>query len=632
MHKTVTLVEINIHEEMIPLVSGYLQSYACRDTAVRDSYEFIKYSTSIKTSLETIIESIFQFPSDIYAFSCYIWNTHKVQKIISRLIEVNPHAYIILGGPHVMHQADKYLDPSNERMVICNGEGEITFANFIKACLDESPDFSDIRGLSYYRDGLLITTPQEERIKDLDDIPSPFNSEIFNGKYIWSIIETNRGCPFQCSYCFWGAATNDRVNRFSDERVRQDLRWLSENGIPCILIADANWGIFQRDIALSKHIVECKEKNRAPIVLQFTSAKNKNGNVLKISEIFKKAGLVSSSGISLQSLSAEALQAVDRKNISTAAYIEMQQQLRLKEINTYVELIWPLPGETLSSFQQGIEVLCQEGTNNIIVYSHVLLPNTPIYKNQKELGLIVHEYNFTDEKTDIIVQTNEVSYASFRAGCWFYFMVVALQNAQSFITLRAYLHENEHCSYATFFSTLAAYFKARPEHPITQTIEQLIDEGGMYRVDAVPTVYELVLHSQRDAFDELLHQFLSEQLWWEDENARLLFELDRLMKPCLFKDTPLREQFMEFEFIEVLKPSARVYTINFPNKFLSLIPSVAVENAGVDGGSSRFHISHNQGQISNRQGLPPSKRAAMLFGALWKVLGKKPKLVFDHSI
>ena len=108
--------------------------------------------------------------------------------------------------------------------------------------------------------------------------------------------------------------------------------------------------MFSRDIELSQFITECKEKNRVPINVQFSSAKNNPRNVLKFSEIFRKAGLFSTSSIALQSLDSKTLQTVDRKNVSLSAYKEIQQQLESKGIKTYTELIWPLPGETLDSF------------------------------------------------------------------------------------------------------------------------------------------------------------------------------------------------------------------------------------------------------------------------------------------
>ena len=36
-------------------------------------------------------------------------------------------------------------------------------------------------------------------------------------------------------------------------------------------------------------------------------------------------------------------------------------------------------------------------------------------------------------------------------------------------------------------------------------------------MDAIPTVYDLALNRERNAFDAALQQFLLLQVWWEDD-------------------------------------------------------------------------------------------------------------------
>ena len=265
MSKKVTLVEVNVFEDMVPLVSGYLQAYASADPGLRNEYEFEKYTTITKTSPATIVEELSQQRSDVYAFSCYLWNMGLVKKILPQMLEANPRADFLLGGPQVMHHADRYLDPAYERLVLCNGEGEKTFANYLTSLADEQSNLTKVRGLSFYREGSLITTEPEDRLRDLDEIPSPFLSGLFDDSYRMSILETNRGCPFRCGFCFWGAATNDKVVKFSENRIREKVTWIAKSGTPFLFIADANWGMLKRDIALSKHIADCKLNYELPV-------------------------------------------------------------------------------------------------------------------------------------------------------------------------------------------------------------------------------------------------------------------------------------------------------------------------------------------------------------------------------
>ena len=159
---------------MVPLVSAYLQGYACRDRSIRQAYAFHKYTTSRKTSPATMLAAIDSIDVDVYAFSCYVWNMGLVRALLAALQAGKPNATFVLGGPQVMHHAERYLDPADGRTLVCNGEGERTFAGVLLELLNEQPDFARVKGLSFCRDGELFTNEHEHRIRDLDEIPSPF--------------------------------------------------------------------------------------------------------------------------------------------------------------------------------------------------------------------------------------------------------------------------------------------------------------------------------------------------------------------------------------------------------------------------------------------------------------------------
>jgi radical SAM superfamily enzyme YgiQ (UPF0313 family) len=45
----------------------------------------------------------------------------------------------------------------------------------------------------------------------------------------WLVLwETNRGCPFQCTFCDWGSATAAKVNQFELDRLLREVDWFAE--------------------------------------------------------------------------------------------------------------------------------------------------------------------------------------------------------------------------------------------------------------------------------------------------------------------------------------------------------------------------------------------------------------------
>ena len=78
-------------------------------------------------------------------------------------------------------------------------------------------------------------------------------------------------------------------------------------------------------------------------------------------------------------------------------------------MNSFIELIWPLPGETLTSFKQGVEQLCERGAAYVVAYPHLLLHNTPLGENATEHGFVTRSVHDGVAEAEIVVQTADVT-------------------------------------------------------------------------------------------------------------------------------------------------------------------------------------------------------------------------------
>jgi hypothetical protein len=574
--KTVTTVEISVFERIMPLVSGYLQAYASTDQTVASEYRFSTYTTSIKTPYETILREVLGRNSDVYAFSVYVWNSALILRLVTDLRQARPRSQVILGGPQVMHHGRKYLDPADELVTICNTEGEVTFTEYLRALSDEVPDLAGVAGLSFYRDGELVDTGPRTRIQDLNSIPSPILNGVIKPEYSIGIIETNRGCPYHCGFCYWGAATNDRVYRFDEERVRDELTWMARNGAIFLYIADANWGMLARDVDLSQHIAECSRKYRLPSVVYFSSAKNKPHLVTKITGIFQDAGLVTSQPVSMQTLEPESLKIIRRDNIKLDAFRAVQDDLTDRDLSSFIELIWPLPGETLESFRNGIDSLCQRDAQTIIAYSHLLLHNTPIYHNRESLGLVTRPAGGGVAEAEIVVATQQVTSADFADGMRFFYATHAVWNTRSLFGVAKYLSSRHMASFAELFSSFAGYLrKLPPGDPISDLIERSIRDALYYDIGNYGLMIHTVLHEHRALFTRHLTEFARQQPWWADPMARALFEIDLINRPYVYSNTPLETFTYPFEAIRLGPASGRQHVVEVDPQLHGALRTVA---------------------------------------------------------
>jgi radical SAM superfamily enzyme YgiQ (UPF0313 family) len=495
-----------------------------------------------------------------------------------------------------MDHAYKYLTPDHENLVLCNGEGERTFSDYLQELLTCRPDFAKVRGLSFYSDGQLVTTEKNERIKDLNEIPSPFLTGLFDRNYGMATIETNRGCPFSCAFCFWGAATNSKVFTFNDERIREELTWLSNHDCVCIYIADANWGIYPRDVAFSEHIAELSRMNKMPNIVYYSAAKNRPERITQITEIFTNAGITTSQPVSLQTMNETSLEMIDRKNIRLSSYIELQNRLNEKKIGSFTELIWPLPGETLSSFKEGIDKLCAAKADTIIVYPQLLLHNTTLYKCKEKFEFVTKEIDGEIGEVELVVQTANVSAEEFQDGIRIFYAMHLLHNIRSLYITGGYLKKNRQIKNSDIFSAFVMFCKQRKNNFVSRFCEKSIEEYGYYDVFNYGKLAHYSLHDNRKEFDELLCQFASSQEWWDDDEAQAMFEIDLINKPYVYSNTAIEESYRHFRHLKIQGMARRGYVVEVPEKYLPSFRELVDPKEVPSRRGNRFLIDHKRMQ------------------------------------
>ena len=329
----------------------------------------------------------------------------------------------------------------------------------------------------------------------------------------------------------------------------------------------------------------------------------------------------------MQSLDEMSLDYIDRTNIKLGAFENLQEDLNGREISSFIELIWPLPGETLSSFKKGIEKLFERNASVIVVYPHLLLHNTPIYKKREEYGLQTRKVQDGASEAELVVGTERVSYEEFQEGMWFYYTVLALYNTRCLHGLSRYLHQADITPYNELYSTFVEFCKGRTENPFTQFCETSIAEADYYEVTNYPIVYYTTLHSDRAAFDGLLYDFVSSQPWWGDERARVLFEIDLFNKMYIYSNTPMTEPSIPVQHVRLSKVSNREYRVEVPEPYCELLADVVdvQEIEPQADGRCVFRVDHKRNQFPARPEQSLRDRADYCYGMIMRGAKLLPK-------
>ena len=365
----------------LPYSSGLLQAYAQTFPKIKENYIF----QPILFKRDTVDNIVVQYDNpSVVGFSVSMWNYNLSLEVSKKIKEKFPTCLIVFGGPSIQNDIS-FLKHYPHIDVVVYGEGERVFSDILLKHFDGK----NIAGV-YTQD-----TP----IKNLDIFPSPYTKNIFskliknNPKIKFqTIIETNRGCPFSCTYCFWGDyKTLKKISYHSIDYINADANWIGRNNISYVFCSDANFGMFKRDIGIAQIYSDTKQKYKYPEKFRVCYGKNAEESIFQTAKILSNANLAKVVTMSLQSNNKEVLDSIKRKNIKTKTFSNLQQRYLNARIPTYTELILGLPNETYKSFVNGLQKTLDTTTNNqIFIYHCQILPNTKLSDDvyQQQYGII----------------------------------------------------------------------------------------------------------------------------------------------------------------------------------------------------------------------------------------------------
>ena len=277
----------------------------------------------IKQDFKKIIDSM-QNP-DILCVSSYIWN-EQYNLELTRLVKKNyPNCKIVYGGPSSSSCTKEWANKYPWIDYVVYGEGENIFTELL-LCIEEKKSVKNILSIGYWCNNDFIVNKKQQRIENLDTIPSPYTLGLFNSivkKYqnnpnvtLNGIIETNRGCPYACTFCDWGGVTLSKIKRRNIDCIKKEILWMAENCVELLLMADANYLIFQkRDEEILDFVIECKQKYGYPKLVDFGGwSKNQTVDSVDVAKKLYDNGLLRRFNISIQTNNENSLKAMKRTN------------------------------------------------------------------------------------------------------------------------------------------------------------------------------------------------------------------------------------------------------------------------------------------------------------------------------
>lgn len=325
----------------------------------------------------SILAGLYGKKPQVIALSCYIWNRNTVQDLLAELPKILPDTDLWLGGPEAAHDARRLMQEFPRLTGIMLGEGEETFTELLQYYWEQKHALRDIRGI-VCRDGFT----GERGLPDINRLPFIYATpDAFENRIIY--YESQRGCPFQCSYCL---SAIDKIVRLRDiSMVKSELQFFLDHKVAQVKFVDRTFNC----------------NSRHALAIWDYLAKNDNGvtnfhfeiaaDLLTEAqlEVIKsmRPGLIQFE-IGVQSTNAATLEAVNRHTDIGALRKAAATVHGFGNTHQHLDLIAGLPYEDYDTFAASFDDVYAMAPDQLQLGFLKVLKGSPIEKRATEYGIV----------------------------------------------------------------------------------------------------------------------------------------------------------------------------------------------------------------------------------------------------
>lgn len=535
--------------DSMPLGIGYMKAVIDEELS-----EVIK--TEIFAYPNDLLNAIFHEAPDVLMVSNYMWNENLNYHFCKLVKSINPEILVVMGGPNFPLDDEMKIDFLQKRNCVdiyVYGEGEFVALDIVKAFNESGNDLSLTLQNKFHssvykygnRKGEWIIEPIIPRTKDLDKIPSPWLTGImdkfFDGK-LAPLWETNRGCPFTCTFCVQGTKWYTKVNYFSLERLKREIIYIAEKiSTTCpqqkvLRIADSNFGMFERDIEVASFIGFTQKLYDYPRMIDATTGKNMADRIIKSLENVDGALVLYQA---VQSLDNDVLYNIKRSNIKLETYDKILIELKSRGLRSSSDLILGLPGDTLKSHLTSLKKLINSGTDKVNSFQAILLKGSEMdlkservkYGFKTKFRLIPKNYGIYNNETvldfeEIIVETNTLKHEEYFTARKYHFIIAIFINGGRFSDVLKIL-KNNNIEVWEWIEEIQLYFN-NPSNKDYIFLQDFINETKAELFDTIEDLYNFYKDSK--VFSKLNNDEIGTNLIYKYNGLGILFYWDRIVK------------------------------------------------------------------------------------------------------
>jgi radical SAM superfamily enzyme YgiQ (UPF0313 family) len=382
---------------------------------------------------ETVERLVRETDPDIVGLSVMTFQRGTAMRIIQLIRSLRPGTRIVVGGYDPSLAPDSYMGNAEIEFIV-RGEGEITFRELLRA-IENNSGYAGIAGLSYRTsDGFQHNADRPvSPLTTSDILPPRRDSRVLQGYTMMGrqvdVVETSRGCTFDCSFCSIIEMRGRNFHMYDFDRVIADIRDAHTRGARAIFLVDDNITLnIPRFEALCRKIIEAKLNHIDYIVQAMTSSIGNHGETL--APLMRQAGfryvflgIENILDNDLGFLKARSKnEARDHGRIVGNATLKAIDHIRRNKMFVVGGLIVGNPDDTPESIEANLE-FARRYVDWPYIQHPTPYPRTPMTQDLKERGLIAHDRVDEYDGTTAVLHTPgiaplEIEFMRWRAERW----------------------------------------------------------------------------------------------------------------------------------------------------------------------------------------------------------------------
>jgi len=571
--------DIALASGTFPLGLAYTASAVKKKFGNDIDIKLFKYPQDLSTHLK-------KETPDFYFFSNYVWNQNLNLSFAKKVKSRSTNTLVVSGGPNLSKDTTKRRDFLLNNAFIdfwILQEGELPSCYLIKSYLELNGNISQLKesampstlcikknrelgiGKLLPRLGMITDTnnlvhpdhpvPRDffDDMLELKDIPSPYLNGLmdkFFDNQLYPLIETNRGCPFSCSFCQQGTEYFTKVAKRPLHMCVEEFEYIAKNmvkkspGVTRVEIADPNFAMFPQDLKFCEEVREIQEKYQWPQFIGCSTGKNQPERILNaVSKLMPDSLVISNS---MQSSNNDTLEAIKRKNIKLEGYKKVQLEIQKRGLRSMADVILGLPLETKKSHQDAVFNLIDSGVQEFTSYQAMILKSTELELAEAKMKYnmvtkwrllpraignyeICDEHIILPEVEEIVIATDTLTFQDYLESRCLHLTTMIYHNSGVFDVIHKYL-KGEGIQISQFIS---AIFKniTSGESSLRKVSDEFIDKTESELFDSEMECINF--YNKPENFSKVKKSEIGGNLLWKHLGLTFFSHWDNAVEACL---------------------------------------------------------------------------------------------------